>query len=121
FAQIDSTSAEFAWTPSENQGPGTYEFIVNADDGEKTDTMTVRIRVEEVNENPRLQPPGNRSSVAGDVVALTVTASDPDVPDNVLTFTAEGLPQGVAIDSESGLISGTVSAAAAAGSPHLVS
>jgi cold shock CspA family protein len=43
-----------------------------------------------------------------DLILLAVTASDPDIPANTLNYAATGLPPGLSIDPETGLISGTV-------------
>jgi hypothetical protein len=56
---------------------------------------------------------GDRSSFVGETVSIDASASDPDSP--VLTYEANGLPDGVTIDSDTGLISGTITSAV--GSP----
>ncbi|WP_409182058.1 putative Ig domain-containing protein [Amycolatopsis sp. VS8301801F10] len=52
--------------------------------------------------------PGNQNSVVGKAVSLKVTASGGTSP---YTYKADGLPAGLAIDSKSGSITGTPSAA----------
>lgn len=54
---------------------------------------------------PSLTSPGNQSSTMGAAVNLPLSASDPD--GNPLTFNASGLPNGLSINSGSGLISGS--------------
>ena len=49
--------------------------------------------------------PGNRSGFTGVAVSLTITASDAD--GEALTFSATGLPGGLAINSVTGVITGT--------------
>ncbi len=56
---------------------------------------------------------GDRDDEVGDTVSIDASASDPDSA--ALTYTASGLPAGVAIDPDSGLISGTITSAV--GSP----
>jgi len=58
-----------------------------------------------------LANPGNQSNAAGDVVSLQLQGSDPD--GDPLTYTASGLPFGLTIDPNTGLISGTVQPSAA--------
>jgi cold shock CspA family protein len=58
----------------------------------------------------------NRSDTEGDSVSISPQVSDPE--EDVLSFSATGLPAGVSIDDDSGLITGTVSHNAAASSPH---
>ncbi len=61
--------------------------------------------------------PGDQANSEGDTVALEVTATDPNgLP---LTFSADGLPDGLSIDPQSGLIFGTINAGAATASPYL--
>ncbi|MDB6069722.1 MAG: hypothetical protein JWL81_893, partial [Verrucomicrobiales bacterium] len=57
---------------------------------------------------PTLENPGSQSRFRASAVSLPLTAADPT--GDVLTFSATGLPAGLAIDPASGLISGTISA-----------
>ena len=110
-AVIDPATGEFAWTPTEAQGPGAYVFDVVV-----TDTMallaaeTITITVNEVNTAPVLDDPSDQVHSIGADVALTVTASDVDEPANSLTFTATDLPDGLALNAISGEITGTTTA-----------
>ena len=61
---------------------------------------------------------GNRTDAEGATVSLPAPASDPD--GDTLTWSATGLPAGLAINPSTGLISGTVSFEASPGSPYLV-
>ena len=60
-------------------------------------------------------PLAARSDREGDTVSFAADASDPD--GGGITFTATGLPPGISISPETGIVSGTVSHEAAAGSP----
>jgi hypothetical protein len=54
-AFIDPETGVFSWTPSENQGPGTYEFgVIVIDDGSPPlwDEETIIITINEVNNPP---------------------------------------------------------------------
>ncbi len=55
--------------------------------------------------------PGPQSGIAGETASLEIAASDPD--GDTLRFTASGLPTGLQIHSETGLISGIYGAAGA--------
>lgn len=55
---------------------------------------------------PQLANPGAQASVAGAVVSLPVWASDPE--NDPLTFSATGLPPGLAMEPKAGVIFGTV-------------
>ena len=58
------------------------------------------------NQTPSLQDPGPQSNTSGDVVTLTLTASDPD--GDTLSYSAVGLPSGLSLDSATGNISGAI-------------
>ncbi len=64
----------------------------------------------DVNDRPVVQSPGNQVSRVGDVVALTISATDADGGDQ-LTYSATGLPEGMAIDPQTGAITGAILAA----------
>jgi len=58
------------------------------------------------NSPPVVTNPGTQSNGNGDSVSLQIQASDPD--GDTLTYSAIGLPPGLSIGSNSGLISGTL-------------
>ncbi len=60
-----------------------------------------------VDRAPAIAPIANRNNVVGQAVSFGVSASDPD--GDALAYSATGLPNGLAINAASGLISGTVS------------
>ena len=62
-----------------------------------------------------IDDPGDQLDNEGDAVQLPIQATNS--ANAALTFSATGLPPGLAIDSQSGLISGTISASASANSP----
>jgi len=62
------------------------------------------------NAAPVVANPGDRSNARGALVSLQVAAIDADA--DALNYSATGLPLGLSIDSSTGMISGTVSAAA---------
>ncbi len=57
------------------------------------------------NTPPSLINPGNQSSVVGNSVTLALSANDPD--GDTLVFSTTGLPTGLGIDSNTGVISGS--------------
>ncbi len=59
--------------------------------------------------SPSIETPGNQTSVVNSVVSLALQASDPD--GDSLTFSATGLPPGLAISAPSGVISGSPTSA----------
>ncbi len=59
----------------------------------------------------------DQTSAAGDAVSVAVSASDAD--GDPLSYSAIGLPAGLAIDAASGVITGTLAAGADTSSPSL--
>ena len=57
------------------------------------------------NNDPILGAVNNQNSIVGDNVTLQLSASDPD--NDALTFSSNGLPTGLAMNTNSGLISGS--------------
>jgi len=108
--QIDSVS---------NRG-GANPVIVNLEVGVHTLSIFVREdgtrldRIELVlvqatggsNTAPVIMNPGNQSNTEGNVIDLSVIASDVD--NDTLTYSATGLPQQLSIDNGTGQISGSV-------------
>ncbi|MDJ0960174.1 MAG: Ig-like domain-containing protein [Acidimicrobiia bacterium] len=108
-ASIDPATGAFTWTPTEAQGPGTYTFdVAVSDPGGAMSTTAVSITVDEVNRDPVVSAIADQVQAEGDGITLFVAATDPDLPANTLTWTAVGLPAGLAIDSATGEISGVV-------------
>ena len=88
-ATIDPVSGVFSWTPTEAQGPGTYEIGVQVvDDGSppEGDSRTFTIRVAEVNLRPALAPIPAQTVLAGHLVTFAASGSDADLPEDHLTY-----------------------------------
>ena len=71
------------------------------------------VNYQQVNRVPTIAAVADQTTVRGTSVNLQIVASDPD--GQTLTYSASGLPAGLAINA-TGLISGSVSAGAAASS-----
>jgi len=54
---------------------------------------------------PVVNNPGSTLTAAGSIVAFTISASDPE--DEVITYFASGLPDGITIDGSTGAVSGS--------------
>jgi len=88
-------------------GPDTITYTISDGNG-GTSTATVEINVGEVNDAPVASPIAPRNDVDGAVVSVPVAANFSDVDGDTLTFTAAGLPLGLTIDPNTGIISGTI-------------
>ena len=113
-ATIDAATGEFTWTPTDDQGPAVHTISVRVtDDGlpALNAATTISVTVAEVNLAPLLDTVPNQTVDAGETLTLTVTATDPDLPPNTLTFTLEpGAPAGMAVDAAAGTLTWTPSA-----------
>ena len=109
-AVIAPATGLFSWTPDEAQGPGTHTIrVVVSDNGSPSvsATQSFTVLVREVNQPPLLAPIANQTLHQGSTLIVTNTATDPDLPANVLTFTLSGAPAGAIIDSSSGVFTWT--------------
>ncbi len=98
---------------------GTAAITVTADDGDGgTATDTFTLTVTPVNDAPVLAAIADQ--VNGDSTAVNLATVATDVDGDPLTYGAAGLPAGLAINPNSGLISGTIAPAAPVGSPYAV-
>ena len=71
-------------------------------------TRSFTVIVREVNRPPVLEAIPSQRATAGQPLRLTVTAQDPDLPANELTYSLEpGAPAGASIDAKTGLFSWT--------------
>jgi hypothetical protein len=88
------TGTTFTWTPSFSQ-IGTYPVTFTVSDGELTDSEEITITVNNTiapNHAPVLSPIANIAVNAGELVTITLSATDPD--GNTLTYSATNLPTG---------------------------
>lgn len=91
------------------QAPGNATVTVTVSDASNNSAITFDWTIEEqtpTNQAPVITNPGSQSGTVGNSVSLNVNASDVD--SDTLSFSAENLPGGLQIDSQSGHISGTL-------------
>jgi hypothetical protein len=99
-----------------------YNVMVKVtDDGplKRSDAVSFIWTIQNKNGPPVLTNPGNRTNSEGAFLSLQLEATDPD-PGDTLAYDADGLPPGLGIDEDTGVISGTPSYEANAGSPFTV-
>jgi YVTN family beta-propeller protein len=92
--------------------PGMWMMFVIDDAGVPSEAKLMRVNVAPALNTdvvPVLTSPGNQTSVVGTAVDLPLSATDPN--GDPLRWSASGLPAGLGIDSTTGRISGTPSAA----------
>jgi len=81
-----SGNGEIKWRPTEAQGPSTNVFTVIADDGQLSATSSFTVVVNEVNSVPILPMQQDRTIVGLQLLTVTNTASDNDIPTQPLQY-----------------------------------
>jgi hypothetical protein len=87
------------------RGEGTYTVTITPANNGGQGSVTFQWDVADTTP-PTLTSPGNQTSAAGQTVKLTIQSADADPG----SFKATGLPQGLSINANTGVISGTVAA-----------
>ena len=105
---IDSSTGAITGTLSASAN--TYSVTVSVTDGTDSDSETLNWTVVQPNRAPVMGAIGNQTDDENATVSLSTGATDAD--GDTLTYTASGLPSGLAINSNTGQISGTISASA---------
>lgn len=108
-ASLNPTTGEFAWTPSEAQGPQVFNvgFRVS-DNGSPAASVTkaITITVNEVNNPPVLQQPLSQSVDEGSPLTLTLVGSDPEGAP-VRYSLAGNVPSGLSLNDTTGVLTWT--------------
>jgi hypothetical protein len=105
-ALID-TNGVITWTPNEAQAPSTNVLTtVVSDNGipQSSTTNSFTVVVNEVNSAPSLATIPDRTIVEGDLLVITNSATDSDLPVNALTFSLQtNAPAGAQINPTNGI------------------
>ena len=103
-----NADGSFTYTPTANYN-GSDSFTYQAYDGALySNTATVTITVDSVNDAPVLDPIGDKSVDEEQLLTFTATAGDPsDDPPNNLAFSLVDAPSGAAIDANTGVFTWT--------------
>ena len=119
---LDSGSAlisgTLGYTDAETQG-GVYSVTITAYDalgGSRSQTFTWNVAHSST--TPTLDNPGDQSNAEGDGVTLQLAGADAD--GDPLTYSAVGLPAGLTLNAQTGLIAGVVAPGAGASGPDAV-
>jgi len=116
---IRANTGEISWTPRADQ-VGVAAVTVRAEDFEGlSNTLTFEIEVIDPNAAPLITPIADRGVVVGDLLALTVEATDDD-PGDPPTFSLDQAPSAMTLDPVSGLLAWVPTAADAGAHPVTV-
>ena len=119
---VETTSGSTASMPWPGRAPATgYEWYAVTSDGiadRTSPTWTFTTASGPSNNPPIVTAVPNQTNAEGNVIDLTVTATDPE--NDTLTYGASGLPAGLTMNPTTGHITGTIAFTAAAGSPYNV-
>ncbi|EAQ98956.2 retention module-containing protein [Congregibacter litoralis] len=97
------------FTPdADYNGSASFEYTISDGEG-GTDTATVNLTVNAVNDPPVvINPLGNQSNDDAEVITAIDASSAFEDVDSTLEYSATGLPDGLTIDPNTGIISGTI-------------
>jgi len=92
-----STNGVITWTPTETQAPGTNTIVSVVSDGLLSATNSFIVVVAEANLPPTLPSQPDRTIAELTLLAVTNTATDSDLPANVLSYQLLDSPAGASI------------------------
>jgi hypothetical protein len=105
---LDPVTGVIRWTPTEEQGPGSYPLIIQVTEQStlaQTAQATFSILVREANQPPTLAALPALVRFEDDLIELPVSASDTDLPPQNLFYSLENTVPGVAtINPQTGRI-----------------
>jgi hypothetical protein len=107
---IDPGSGAITWAPDESQGPSINTItVVVTDDGSPSlsATNSFVVTVNEVNTAPLLSVPSDQTIDELTTLSVSASATDSDLPPNILTFSLVSPPNGMSISPATGAISWT--------------
>ncbi len=107
-------NGQVTYTPTSNtNGPDSFTYTVTS--GGVTETTTVTLTVNPVNDAPTGSTPFPRTSIDGAVASYNLGGFFSDLDGDALTFSATNLPAGLTIDPATGRVSGTIDGHASQG------
>jgi large repetitive protein len=106
---VINPNGSITYTPRANfNGTDTITYTISDGQG-GVSTATITVTVAPVNDLPVVDAPiANQANRDGAVVSVPVSGNFSDLDGDTLSFTATGLPAGLAINPGTGVISGTI-------------
>ena len=109
-ASINPGSGIFNWTPTEAQGSNTYTFTIRVTDNGtpvSSASETITVQVNETIGAPVLAFIGNKFVNEGSLLTFTNSATDEDVPAQILTYSLSNAPAGASLNASNGVFTWT--------------
>ena len=106
---VVNANGTVTYTPNPGfNGTDTITYTISDGNG-GTSTATITVAVADVNDTPVTSGSiGNQTNLDSQVISLPVAGAFSDPDGDALTYTAAGLPAGLAINPTTGVISGTI-------------
>lgn len=102
---INASTGVISWKPTEAQGPAIYTFqVVVTDSSNGSDSETVSITVNEVNQLPILGALNTLTAFPGETLTAQIPGSDADLPLQGLTYSLDTAPAGISINPTTGVL-----------------
>ena len=101
-AAIDPGTGVFTWVPSEAHGGDSYTITIQVTDNGGPplfDSETISVTVNEINSPPAINPVPTQTVNPVTPLNLTLTATDPDIPSQLLTLALVSGPAGSTVDA----------------------
>ena len=118
-ASIDANTGVFAWTPTEVQGPGSFNFTLRVSDAALIHDQAVSVTVNEINVAPVLAAIPPQTVKQGDLLTFTANSTDGDLPANTLAYSLLDAPSDASIDASTGVFCWTPTETQAPGTFNL--
>ncbi len=104
-AGIDPQTGALTWVPADDQLGANAITIFVRDATSAADSVTFTVNVRPLGRAPSLNSIADTTATVGMPFSRTATASDPDLPNDLLSFSLLAAPSGADIDSQTGAIS----------------